>query len=124
MHQSIFKSFSSLSLFDLVDVVEAMEERNSLSSKLFAFFAIYFILIITFPLLKIIFRQCPTFNCFLCVGNSILIFKIIVGPLKDPVLCLISAPYGYLSNLLNRLLSSGILINRFVLVFKSDWVPK
>ena len=128
MHQSSFKS-RSVSLFDLVDVGEALEESKSFTSKLFAFISIIVILIINIPLLKIILKQSSKFinmlmaaDCFLCIGNSILLFNNLVGPSENPVLCLISAPYGYLINLLNRLLSTGILVYRYVFVFRSSWV--
>ena len=129
MHQSSLENPSSVFLFDLEDIVEALEENKSFTSKLFAFFSIILILTINIPLLKIILKQSYTFinmliaaDCILCVVNSIVLFKIFIGPYEDPVLCLISAPYGYLINLLNRLLSIGILVYRYVFVFRSSWV--
>ena len=128
MQQSSFESVS-VSLFDLVDVGKALEESKSFTSKLFAFISIIVILFINIPLLKIILKQSSMFinvlfaaDCFLCIVNSILLFNILVGPSKDPVLCLISAPYGYFIKLLNRLLSIGILVYRYVFVFRSSWV--
>ena len=128
MHQPSFES-RSVSLFDLVDVGEALDESKSFTSKLFAFISIIVILTINIPLLKIILKQSHMFinvliaaDCFLCIGNSILLFNNLIGPSEDPVLCLISAPYGYLINLLNRLLSTGFLVYRYVFVFRSSWV--
>ena len=128
MHQSSFESHS-VSLFDLVDVGSALEESKSFTSKLFAFISIIVILIINIPLLKIILKQTLTVinmliaaDCLLCIANSNVLFNILIGPSNDPVLCLISAPYGYLINLLNRLLSIGILVYRYVFVFRSSWV--
>ena len=125
MDKSSFERRSSFSLFDLVDVVEALEESKSVLSKSFAFVSIIFILAINIPLLKIILKQSPTFinmliaaDCFLCVGNSIVLFNILIGPF----FCIISAPYTYLINLLNRLISLGILVYRYVFVFRNSWV--
>ena len=129
MQQSSLERQSSVFLFDLVDIVDALEENKSFTSKLFAFVSIILILIINVPLLKIILKQSYTFinmiiaaDCILCVGHSILLFNIVVGPSEDPVLCLISPTYGYLISLLNRLLSIAILVYRYVFVFRSSWV--
>ena len=129
MHQSSLENPSSVFLFDLEDIVTALEENKSFTSKLFAFFSIILILTINIPLLKIILKKSYTFinmliaaDCILCVVNSIVLFNNFIGPYEDPVLCLISAPYGYLINLLNRLLSIGILVYRYVFVFRSSWV--
>ena len=106
-----------------------MEENKSFTSKLFSFFSIILILTINIPLLKIILKQSYTFinmliaaDCILFVVNSIVLFNIFIGPYEDSVLCLISAPYGSLINLLNRLLCFGILAYRYFFVFRSSWV--
>jgi hypothetical protein len=129
MHNLSIESDSAVSLFDLVDVVESLEENKSLLSKVFTIVSIIVILTINIPLLKIILKQTLTVinmliaaDCILCIANTIVLFNILIGPSNDPVLCLISAPYGYLINLLNRLLSIGILVYRYVFVFRSSWV--
>ena len=126
---SSFERRSSFSLFDLVDVVVALEESKSVLSKSFAFVSIIFILAINIPLLKIILKQSTTVinmliaaDCIICVGNSIVLFTFLIRPFNNPVLCLVSVPYAYLINLLNRLLSIGILVYRYVFVFRSSWV--
>ena len=129
MHNFSLERRYSVSLFDLVDVVEALEESKNSLSKLFAFICIILILIINIPLLKIILKQSTTVinmliaaDCIICVGNSIVIFNILIRPFNNPVLCLVSEPYAYLINLLNRFLSIGILVYRYVFVFRSSWV--
>ena len=129
MHEPSIESRSSVSLFDLIDVVEDLEESNSFLSKLFAFVSIIVILIINIPLLTIIHKQSLTFinmliaaDYFLCDGKGIVLFNIIIGPFNNPVFCLVSLTYSYLINLLNRLLSIGILVYRYVFVFRSSWV--
>ena len=129
MHKFSIERRSSVLLFVLVDFVEALEESKSYLSKWFAFVCIIVILIINIPLLKIILKQSHMFinvliaaDCFLCIGNSIILFNKLVGPSEDPVLCLVIVPYAYLINLLNRLLSTGIIVYRYVFVFRSSWV--
>ena len=129
MHKLRFENLSSVSLFDLVDAVEVLEESKKSLSKLLASVSIILILIINIPLLKIILKQSSTFinmmiaaDCFLSVGNSIVVFNILIGPSNNPVLCLVAPPYAYLINLLKRLLSIGILVYRYVFVFRSSWV--
>ena len=129
MHKSSFEVTDSVSLFDIVDFVEALEENISSMSKFFGFVSIIAILIINIPLIETILKQPSTFinmliaaDCFLCVGNSLLLFNILVRPSKTPILCLVSTSYGYLINLLNRLLSIGIVVYRYVFVFRCSWV--
>ena len=115
MHNFSLERRYSVSLFDLVDVVEALEESKNSLSKLFAFICIILILIINIPLLKIILKQSTTVinmliaaDCIICVGNSIVLFNILIRPFNNPVLCLVSAPYAYLINLLSTGMSLSL----------------
>ena len=123
-------NLSNIYKFDILDVNQVFEEEWTSSSKICAVLAIVLILIINIPLLKNIFQETNlTFinkliaaDCILCISNCIILFNIVLGKARHPIICFISPPFGYFVNIIKRLLSIGIVLYRYVFVLRHSWV--
>ena len=86
------------------------------TAKVYGSLTICAIFLVNYPLLKYIFKNGNTtlinkpvaIDCCLCIGNTSPVFtQYVLGKSRDPLICLIAPPYGYLINVLNSLLSMG-----------------
>ena len=122
---------ASLRFYSLkvTDVEHLFEYESSATDKVGGILTILAIMLVNLPLIIYIYNHgCKTFmnkliaiDCIICSSNIIPVFNISIWrDRRFSKTCFI--PFGFIINLLNRLLALAIVFYRYVFVLKSHWV--